>query len=149
MGYGARDFRALYENINCNLMQDLLRFVTSDDPNDHLSRVYATNTAIVPLLLVTLGAFEDDTEFTRFNLAQQTNRQWRSSRILPKGTNLAIIKYSCADGDDDLLFLFNERPLQLVGCQANGLCKQAFVVERFSRFLNGNCDEIYCSNSRE
>ncbi|KAG5672852.1 hypothetical protein PVAND_002941 [Polypedilum vanderplanki] len=147
VGYGYRDFRTLFENMNCYLMQDLLNFVTSNNPNDHLARIYSTHSTILQLIIVTLGVFEDEVQLTRHNFAQQTFRQWKSSLIAPMGTNLAVIKYSCADGDDDLLFLFNEKPLHINGCQPNGLCKQSLIVERFSHFMNGDCRQIFCSNN--
>jgi hypothetical protein len=75
-------------------MQDMLTFMTSDNANDHLSRVYGTHTVVVPLLMVTLGAFEDKIQLTRHNFAQQAFRQWRSSEIIPMASNLAIIKHT-------------------------------------------------------
>lgn len=54
---------------------------------------------------------------------------------------------SCADGDNDVIFLHNEKPLRIPGCQSNGLCKLSLILERFSRFLDVNCLEIFCSNS--
>lgn len=50
--------------------------------------------------------------------------------------NFYIFSLSCADGDNDILFLFNEKPLQIPGCDSNGVCKQSLILERFSRYLN-------------
>lgn len=117
-------------------------------------------------ILVTFSSFEDDIPLTRHNFAQQAFRLWKSSLVAPMGTNLAVIRYewvicfwksfrmlhwyffflSCADGDNDVLFLFNEKPLQIAGCQSNGLCKQSLILQRFSRFLDGDCSELFCSN---
>lgn len=52
---------------------------------------------------------------------------------------------SCGSDDNDVLFLFNERPLQVPGCQANGLCKLSFLMERFSRFVDSDCSNIFCT----
>lgn len=94
MGHGPREFRTLFSNHNCHLMQDLLQFITSNDPNDHLSRIYSTHLAIISLLMVTLETFEDQVQLTRHNFAHRTARQWRSSEIIPMGANLAVVKYS-------------------------------------------------------
>lgn len=55
--------------------------------------------------------------------------------------------HSCAGGDHDILFLHNENPLLLEGCQSNGLCKLSMLLERLNRYLDVNCSEIFCSNS--
>lgn len=61
--------------------------------------------------------------------------------------NKIMLFFSCGEDDNDILFLHSEVPLQIPGCQSNGICKQSFLLERFSRFLNGNCAEMYCRNS--
>lgn len=150
--------------MNCHLMQDMLTFLESNNPNDHKARLFSTHSTILQLILVTFGAFEDATPLTRHNFAQQVNRLWKSSLVAPMGTNLAVIRFewvisvnlsstnpqnslrSCPDGDNDVLFLFNEKPLQIDGCQSNGLCKQSLIVERFSRFLSATCTDVFCRN---
>lgn len=92
-GYGHQDFRALYENIYCSAMQDLLTFIASDNPNDHRAKLYGGHTATVQMIAVTLGIFEDDEHLTRHNFAKQTFRKWRSSVHASMGTNLVVVKY--------------------------------------------------------
>lgn len=92
-GYGFPEFRRLYENLNCHLMQDLLGFIQSTDPTDHRARIYNTITVTKQLLLVLLGAFEDEVPLTRHNFAQQTFRQYRTSFMAATAANLAIIRY--------------------------------------------------------
>lgn len=54
---------------------------------------------------------------------------------------------SCDDGDHDLIFYLNERPILVPGCdQQNGVCKLSVIVERFQRFVGVNCEEVFCSN---
>lgn len=91
-GYGVRN-RRLIENLNCGLMQDLLQYLQSNNPDDQTARIYGTHSPTMQLFLVTLGAFEDETLLTRHNLAQQIHRQWRTSWISPKGGNLAVVRY--------------------------------------------------------
>lgn len=75
-------------------MQDMMRFIQSDDPNDHKARIHVGHTAQMQLLVVTLGIREDTVPLTRHNFAQQINRQWRTSQLAAKGTNLIMIKYT-------------------------------------------------------
>jgi multiple inositol-polyphosphate phosphatase / 2,3-bisphosphoglycerate 3-phosphatase len=93
VGYGYSNFRALFENMNCHLMQDMLNFLESNNPTDHKARIFSTHSTILQLILVTFGAFEDATPLTRHNFAQQTLRLWKSSLVAPMGTNLAVIRY--------------------------------------------------------
>lgn len=93
VGFGYRNYRRLFENINCFLMQDMLNFFRSNEVGDHKARIFSTHSTILQLILVTLGVFEDEVQLTRHNFAQQTNRLWKSSLIAPMGTNLAVIQY--------------------------------------------------------
>ncbi|KAJ6634878.1 Multiple inositol polyphosphate phosphatase 1 [Pseudolycoriella hygida] len=142
VGPGKTEYRRLFEN-----MQDLLGFLQSTDESDHKARVYSGHVTILPMILMNLGAFETDERLTQFNFAQQTQRAWRAGMVMPMGANLAVIRYDCDSGDNDVLFLYNEKPLQIPGCESNGLCKQSFIMERFSRFLEADCREVYCTNS--
>lgn len=93
-GYGhAETFRTLLEGINCDLMQDMLTFMQSTDPNAPTARLFGGHTATMQLILVTLGLFEDEVPLTRHNFAQQTFRKWKSSLLAPKGTNLVVVRY--------------------------------------------------------
>lgn len=145
-GYGHTEHRKLFENINCFLMQDLLKYFVSNNPTDHKARIFGGHTATMQLILVTLGVYKDSVPLTRHNFAQQTFRQWRTSLLSMKGSNLVVVRYDCPDGDNDVLFLHNEKPLQIDGCKPNGLCKLNMIIEKFSRFLNAQCEENFCSN---
>ena len=91
-GYGGAP-RRLYENLNCNLMQDMLRYLQSTNPNDQLAKIFGTHSTALQLFLVSLGVFNDANSLHRHNYAQQTFRQWKSSFLTPKGANLAVIRY--------------------------------------------------------
>lgn len=93
VGYGYPAYRKLFENLNCNLMQDLLTFLQSNDPSDHKARIFSTHSTILQLIIVTFGAFEDKVPLTRHNFAQQAFRLWKSSLVAPMGTNLAVIRF--------------------------------------------------------
>jgi multiple inositol-polyphosphate phosphatase / 2,3-bisphosphoglycerate 3-phosphatase len=91
-GYGIRN-RRLHENLNCGLMQNMLRFLQSSNANEERARIYGTHSSVFQSFLVSLGVFEDETALTRHNIAQSMNREWRTSWICPKGSNLAVIRY--------------------------------------------------------
>ncbi|KAJ6644593.1 Multiple inositol polyphosphate phosphatase 1 [Pseudolycoriella hygida] len=146
-GYGQRNYRRLFENLPCHLIQDMLHFIRSEDANDNRVRIFGAHLPSLYLTLVSFGAFDGDAPLNRHNFAQQTFRMWKSSNITPMAANLAVIRYDCEDGDNDVLFLHNEKPLQIPGCQPNGLCKQSFLLEKFSRFLDINCSNLYCTNA--
>lgn len=139
--------RRLLENLPCHLMQDMLHFLRSNDPNDERAKIFYSDGYTLLMVLNVLGAYEDRVPLTRHNFAQQTFRLFRVGRIVPKAGNLAVIRYDCAGGDHDILFLHNENPLLIEGCQPNGLCKLSMLLERLNRYLDVNCSEIFCTNS--
>jgi len=145
-GYGNPN-HALRNNLPCGLIQDLLTHLnTTGDENT--VRVFVTHSADIQVFLSGgLWVFDDEESITRHNFEQQGNRLWRTSWIAPKASNLAVIRYDCADGDHDVLFLYNERPLFIPGCQLNGLCKVNHILNRYQRLWNANCAQIYCSNT--
>ncbi|XP_037046518.1 multiple inositol polyphosphate phosphatase 1-like [Bradysia coprophila] len=146
IGYGEQEHRRLYENLMCFPLQDMLRFMQSNDANDHKARIFNGHVSQF-LILLHFDAFDGDAILTRHNFAQQTQRVWRSTDILPMAANLVVIRYDGADGDNDLLFLFNEKPLKIPGCDSNGVCKQSLILKRFNRYLNSNCLEVACTSS--
>ncbi|CAG9801859.1 unnamed protein product [Chironomus riparius] len=145
-GYGLNPVR-LAENMNCPLMQDLLNFLTSNDPNEETVKIYSTHQTAFQLFLVSLGIFRDSVPITADNFAEQANRLWITSRMAPMATNIAVIRYNCATGGDDVQFIMNESPLVIPGCQSNGICKVSHIVDRYSRFINANCDILSCSTN--
>ncbi|KAG4079729.1 hypothetical protein HA402_014860 [Bradysia odoriphaga] len=93
------------------------------------------------------AVFGNDEPLTAANYNQQANREWKSSIISPMATNIAAIRYDCPGGDNDILFLINEQPLVIPGCQSNGLCKVSFIRQRYGRFIGANCTVISCSET--
>lgn len=93
-GYGHfPNYRQLYENLPCQLIQDMLNFIRSNDSNERRARIFNTGNYPILFTLNVLGAFEDEVPLNRHNFAQQTFRLWRTSQISPKATNLAVIRY--------------------------------------------------------
>lgn len=91
-GYGLSN-RRLTENLNCGLVQDLIRYLESNDAEEETARIYGTHSSTLQLFIVSMGIFEDENPLTRHNFAQQIMRQWRSGVVTPKGSNLAVIRY--------------------------------------------------------
>ncbi|CRK90522.1 CLUMA_CG004196, isoform A [Clunio marinus] len=143
-GYGGP--RRLFENMNCLLIQDLLGFLDTSDQTENV-RIYSTHSTAFQLFMVTLGLFDGDVPLTAANFNIQANRQWRSSFITPMATNLAAIRYNCPAGNDEVLFLMNEKPFVIPGCQSNGLCNVNVIRQRYSRFIGANCATLACSNN--
>lgn len=92
-GYGRPAYRTLFENFNCHLLQDMLQFLESRDPNDHVARIFNGHLITLKMLMVTFGVFEDEVHLTRHNFAQQIIRLWNAGEISPMAGNLAAIRY--------------------------------------------------------
>lgn len=92
IGYGRPEYRALYENLMCFQIQDMMRFIQSNDINDHKARLFSGHVTSF-LILLHFEAFDGDAPLTRHNMAQQMQRVWKSSNILPMTANLAVIRY--------------------------------------------------------
>lgn len=92
-GYGQPNYRRLYENLPCHIIQDMLSFLRSNDPNDQKARIFGAHLPSLYLTLVSFGAYEEEFPLTRHNFAQQTLRLWKSSIITPMAANLAVIRY--------------------------------------------------------
>lgn len=93
-GFGNHgQYRTLYESINCNLFQDLLRFLQSNAPSDQTTKIYSGHTATIQLFLGMFDLYKDEDLLTRHNFAQHVIRLWKMSKLSMKATNMAIIRY--------------------------------------------------------
>lgn len=92
-GYGYKKYRTLFENMNCELMQDMLMYLQSNNPADHKARIFNAHQQNTQLMFVMLGVFEDEAPLNRHNFAQQTSRLWKTGKTTPKASNLAVIRY--------------------------------------------------------
>jgi hypothetical protein len=91
-GYGFAN-RRLAENLNCDLFQDLLRYLQSTSATEERVRIYGTHSKTLMLFMVSMGVFEDEFPITRHNFAQQAARSWRTGIATPNGANLAVIRF--------------------------------------------------------
>lgn len=91
-GYGVRNQR-LIENLNCGLMQDLLRHIQSENNADTMARIFISEQDIIQTMMVALGSFRDTWPIHQHNFAQQTGRHWLTSIISPFSANLAVVRF--------------------------------------------------------
>ncbi|KAG4072663.1 hypothetical protein HA402_004752 [Bradysia odoriphaga] len=91
VGSGLPQHRQLKGNLMCFTLQDMLRFIQSNDENDHKARIFGGH-ATQFIYLLPFGAFDADPSLTRHNFAQQTERAFKTSYMLGMGSNLAIIR---------------------------------------------------------
>ena len=88
-GYGY----AMNKNILCEAMQNMLKFLQSNDPNEQPARILITHSTSMQILLVALGLQEDELPLTQKNFAQQTYRKWRTSQHTAYASNMAVVRY--------------------------------------------------------
>ncbi|MED6262645.1 hypothetical protein ATANTOWER_023321 [Ataeniobius toweri] len=69
---------------------------------------------LLPLLAL-LGFFKDSEPLTSINYASQTQRSFRTSRMLPYAANFILVLYDCGGGDIRLQPLVNEQPVAFPG----------------------------------
>lgn len=86
-GYG------MNQNILCEAMQNMLKFLQSTDPNEQPARILISHSTSMQLFMVALGLNEDELALTQHNFAQQTYRKWRTSVQTAYASNLAVIRY--------------------------------------------------------
>lgn len=90
-GYGFTQYRALFKNMNCYLVQDMLNFLQATD--NQKAKLSFGHDVTVQFLLVAMGLFEDAVPLTANNFDQQYSRKWRTSLFTPMGANLAVVRY--------------------------------------------------------
>lgn len=68
-----------------------------------------------------------------------------TSKISPFATNLALLRYDCADGATKVQFILNQRPLQLDWCSSvDGLCTLQELKSRTAKFATKSCAQYFC-----
>ncbi|KAG7219589.1 hypothetical protein INR49_018966 [Caranx melampygus] len=96
---------------------------------------------LLPLLTL-LGFFKDSEALTSTNYATQTDRSFRTSRMLPYAANLLLVLYDCGGGDLRLQPLLNEKPVTFPGLadqQQASMPLYEEVKEHYRELLQG-CD---------
>jgi multiple inositol-polyphosphate phosphatase / 2,3-bisphosphoglycerate 3-phosphatase len=88
-GYGF----AMNKNILCETMQNLLKYLQSNNAAEQPARILVTHSTTMQALMVALDLYKDAVKLTRSNFAQQTNRKWRTSQQTAYASNLAVIRF--------------------------------------------------------
>lgn len=81
------------KNILCETMQNLLKFLISNDDDEAPARILISHSTAMQLVLVSLGLYEDEIPLTRSNFAEQRYRKWRTSTETAFASNLAVVRY--------------------------------------------------------
>lgn len=97
------------------------------------------------LLFTSLGIAEDPTPLKASNYKEMKNRKWRTSHLMPFGTNLVAVFYKCRIDDrmsHKVRLYLAEKPLHLDGCEG-GLCDWQDLKERLRPAVE-NCNLDFC-----
>lgn len=138
----------LNKNVKCFAMNDMLNRLSTDNNNNQSNKttVYFTHSAAVQLLLTSLGAFKDEIDLKADNFTQMSFRKWKTSQISPFAANVAAVRYTCLNNDNDKVkFFLNEKVLHLDWCTPDGVCNWHDFQQKYSFYANGNCDQIFCN----
>lgn len=102
------------------------------------------------LFLTSLGIpLHSDTPLRADNYPEMANRSWMTSKISPFATNLAVLRFDCADGAK-VQFVLNQKPLQLDWCSSSeGLCTLQELRSRAAKFTTEDCATYFCPKEKE
>lgn len=151
------DLRKFYESgygrsgnprLVCALVNDLFDHLDSKD--DPKAIAYFTHSSSLLLLLTSLGVFNDTTPLRADNYQSLSDRQWRLSKIAPFASNFAAVKYDCPNDieTEKVKFFINEEPINFEWCN-DGVCEWNAVKEHYKEYIEANCDEYFCSDSKK
>lgn len=90
-GYGLPQYRSLYKNMNCYLVQDMLNFLQATD--NQKAKLSFGHDITVQFLMVAMGLFDDAVPLTGDNFDQELFRKWKLSLVTPMAANLAVVRY--------------------------------------------------------
>lgn len=125
------------------MIQDLLSNMESTD--GPVVVAYFAHSTTVQLFITALGYGHLKTGLTATNFGEQADRIWTTSRICPLTSNVAVVRYDCADGIK-IQFLLNERPLLLDFCDENGVCAWEDVKAKYATFAAATCKSYFCTS---
>lgn len=134
--------------LSCTAMDDMLNHLATNATPTVVA--YFAHIDNIHALLTAMGAFKDSVPLRSDNFDAMANRKWKTSEICPFSSNVAAVKYHCpndVENRDKVKFFLNQKILNLDWCDVNGVCKLSEVLERYSVFRNGDCDQIFCSKS--
>ena len=107
---------------------------------------YFGHASTFQLFLTSLGLYTQDVPLLHDNYDQMANRTWRTSKISPFATNMAVVRYECSMGSR-IQFILNQRPLEFDWCE-DTLCDLGVLKERLKIVLNADCQTFFCPAER-
>lgn len=134
--------------LSCTAMDDMLNLLSKNTTLNVVA--YFAHIDNIHALLTAMGAFEDAVPLRSDNFDTMANRKWKTSEICPFSSNVAAVKYNCPNDaveKEKVKFFLNQKILNLDWCDANGVCNLSEVLKQYSKFTNGDCDQIFCSKS--
>lgn len=129
----------------CPTFVDMINHLNNNDTSSPKVILYFTHSTLIYLLLTMLGTINDATMLRSDNYEDMQYRKFQSSKICPFGSNIAAIKYECDDSTEKVLFLHNQKRLNISGCNS-GLCNWSDFKFKHEEFINGDCEAMFCSS---
>ncbi|XP_055532258.1 multiple inositol polyphosphate phosphatase 1-like [Wyeomyia smithii] len=133
-------------DLACYAVADMMKhFSRPDNPQ---AVAYFTHESEIQIFLTALGTLKDLDALRADNFHSMRNRKFRSSASTPFASNVAAVKYQCADPVEPVkvIFFLNEKALMFDWCNV-GLCNWSEMVRQFKRYTDGNCAKLYCGGS--
>lgn len=129
----------------CPTFVDMIQHLNKNDSTSPKVILYFTHSTLIYLLLTILGTIDDAIMLKSDNYKEMQYRKFQSSKICPFGSNIAAIKYECDDSIDKVLFLHNQKRLNISWCDS-GLCNWSDFKLKYSEFISGDCETMFCSS---
>jgi len=90
------------------------------NPSDIKFKLFVGHTANILSVITALNLFRDDQEITAENIDGMNNRKWKTSSIVPSGSNILVLVYNI-DSQEYVSIYLNEVPIEMV-LNNNQLC---------------------------
>ncbi|XP_076232027.1 multiple inositol polyphosphate phosphatase 1 [Calliopsis andreniformis] len=116
-GYG---YKLNYEQA-CPALRDMFDFFALDKGPS--VSAYFTHSGTILKLIASLGVSRDDQHLMHDLFSEYADeRAWRTGIIDAFASNIGFVLYNCTSGGPSILFMHQERPLNLPGCPSDIPC---------------------------
>lgn len=137
--------------LDCYTVTDMLEHLSSDQKQPKVI-AYFVHSTLLYTFLTALDIAKDSEPLLADNIDRMTNRKFKSSEILPFSANFAAVEYKCNGNVSSsstadqykIMFLLNQKPINIDWCQPNGFCNLADVQKALSKFNRDNCSNLFC-----
>jgi len=106
------------------------------DPNDIKFKLFVGHTANILSVITAFNLFRDEQDITAENIDYVDNRKWKTSFIVPAGSNILVVVYDIDETEYVSIYL-NEVPIQmtLVNGQLCVTCPKDEIVALINSLL--------------